>query len=204
MHPRSTLVLLVVFAVLVGVLVYTRRTAGTDPTPTEPASGGLLWESLNSADIVGIKLTDHIAEQTVELRNNQGVWDVILPASALADPNQAASAASQLAGLSVTRTITETIDLSEFGVLEPRYTFEVTKVNGETLAVDIGKKTPVAGGYYALRRGESNAVIVTGFTVDALTPLIGAPPYQPTPTPTINPLEELPGPVVTAPPSGTP
>lgn len=199
MSQRNTLILLGVFALLLGFLVYTRRTAETEPESRAPAGTGRLWESLASEDIIGIRLIDNETGETVELQKNQEVWEVLQPRSEPADSNRASTAATQLAGLSVTRTLTETTELDGFGVLNPRYTFRVSKEKGRWLAVDIGDKTPVGGGYYALRRGGEHAVIVSSFTVEALAALISEPPYQPTATP-----EPIPGLAETAEPESAP
>ena len=60
----------------------------------------------------------------------------------------------------------------------------------------MGDKAPTGSGYYVLRDGESNAVVVSTSAIDGLVALLKAPPYAaPTATPS---------PVPTQPASATP
>jgi hypothetical protein len=64
----------------------------------------------------------------------------------------------------------------------------VKLVDGSNVRVSIGDKAPTGSGYYVLRDGESNAVVVSTSAIDGLVALLKAPPYAAptaTPTPTV-------------------
>ena len=190
MSSRNTLIFLLVLAALAGYWSLTSREGETDSGTPTPTASQRLWERLTATEIVGIRLTDNRTGGVVELRNNEGAWAVVQPTSELADSSRATTAATQLAGLIVSRTLSETADLSGFGLLNPHYVFEVEKASGEKLLATIGEKTAVGNSYYALRSGEGYAVLLGGGSVDALAGLITQPPYPPTPTPQPTPARE--------------
>ena len=188
MSQKATLILLGAFAVVLGFFLYNRQTVKNkeaEPTPTLGANE-VLWPGLAKEDIARINLQDNQTGERAILQNKQGIWSVVAPTPQLASPSDAVTIASELASLTVTRALTETTDLSEFGLQPPAYTFEVTKGDGTLFVVDIGSKTPVGSNYYGLRRGEANAVILAGYSIDTILPYIQNPPYLPSPTPAVS------------------
>ena len=195
MNRRTTWILVGLAALLAAYVWYSGQprgnaAAGTEtpsvPTPI-PGSGPLF--NTTAEQIAGVWIVDMAANRSVALsRNAEGNWEVTSPDVRPADPNQAQSWASQFATVFVSTVITQTTDLTPFGVLSPTYTLGVKLVDGSNLRASVGDKAPTGSGYYVLRDGESNAVVVSTSAIDGLVALLKAPPYAAptaTPTPTV-------------------
>jgi hypothetical protein len=156
------------------------------PTPI-PGSGPLF--STTAEQITGVWIVDMAANRSVALsKDAQGNWQVTSPTVRPADQTQAQSWASQFANVYVSTVITTATDLTPFGVLSPTYALGVKLVDGSNVRVSIGDKAPTGSGYYVLRDGESNAVVVNTSAMDGLVALLNSPPYAAptaTPTPTV-------------------
>ena len=207
MNRRTTWILVGVALLLGGYVWYSgyskqKAAAQATPAPTPVPGSGMLFQT--TADkIGGVWIEDMAANQTVAFsKDAQGNWQVTSPEARPADPVQAAGRAAQFANLFVSTTITETTDLKPFGVFSPTYTLGVTLVDGTELKASVGDKTPTSSGYYVLRSGESNVVVVNTSAIDGLTALLATPPYfvpsaTPGPSPTPSPTAAL-GPTTTA------
>lgn len=197
MNRKTTVILLVVFAVLGGIAYYLNtnpEAAGKTPTPTFPVSS-LVWE-LTDRPLIGFRVVDHSAGAAfAAIQDETGNWKVTEPGEGDADPIQMLSATSSLNSLYISRTITETTDMSEFGLLSPLFTVEVTTADGATLRANIGNKTVTgAASYYVLPEDSVFAVLVSATTLDPLLQFPVNPPYSVATETSVAPvLEILPG-----------
>jgi hypothetical protein len=195
MNRRMTWILVGLAALLAAYVWYSGRpnsgaASGTAtpgfPTPI-PGSGPLF--NTTAEQITGVWIVDMAANRSVALsKDAQGNWQVTSPDERPADQTQAQSFASQFANVFVSTVITKSADLTPFGVLSPTYALGVKLVDGSNVRVSIGDKAPTGSGYYVLRDGESNAVVVSTSAIDGLVALLKAPPYAAltaTPTPTV-------------------
>jgi hypothetical protein len=191
MNRRTTWILVGLAALLAAYVWYTGRpqsnpAAGTEtpsvPTPI-PGSGALF--KTTAEQITGVRIVDMAANRSVALsKDAQGNWQVTSPEARPADSTQASGWASQFASVFVSTVITTAADFTPFGVLSPTYTLEVELVDGSSLRASVGDKNPTGSGYYVLRDGESNVVVVSLSAIDGLVALLNSPPYAaPTPTP---------------------
>jgi len=196
MNRRTTWILVGLAALLAAYVWYSGRpkgnaAAGTEtpsvPTPI-PGSGPLF--DTTAEQITGMWMVDMAANRSVALsKDAQGNWQVTSPTVRPADQTQAQSWASQFANVYVSTVITTATDLTPFGVLSPTYALGVKLVDGSNVRVSMGDKAPTGSGYYVLRDGESNAVVVNTSAMDGLVALLNLPPYAvPTapPTPTVD------------------
>jgi len=195
MNRRTTWILVGLAALLAAYVWYSGQprgnaAAGTEtpsvPTPI-PGSGPLF--NATAEQITGVWIVDMAANRSLALsKDAQGNWQVTSPDERPADQTQAQSFASQFANVFVSTVITKSADLTPFGVLSPTYALGVKLVDGSNVRVSIGDKAPTGSGYYVLRDGESNAVVVSTSAIDGLVALLKAPPYAAptaTPTPTV-------------------
>ena len=207
MNRRTTWILVGLAALLAAYVWYSGRpnsgaAGGTAtpgiPTPI-PGSGPLF--NTTAEQITGMWVVDMAANRSVALsKDTQGNWQVTSPNARPADPTQAQSWASQFANVYVSTVITTATDLTPFGVLSPTYALGVKLVDGSNVRVSMGDKAPTGSGYYVLRDGESNAVVVNTSAMDGLAALLQSPPYA-TPTAAPTPTVEL---TATAPAVATP
>ncbi len=198
MNRRTTWILLVALAIL-GALAYYLNTnpdafSTATPTPTTSAEPTTLW-SLDTANVLSFSVVDNVNKVTFSAAvDANGTWVITQPEPGEADQTQLSSLASSLGALYVNRTITETTDLGEFGLLSPDYTLEVTQIDGSVVKASVGQKNPAGTSYYVLRSGEANAILVSSFSLDTFLGLPAQPPFVvPTPAATLEGLLPLPG-----------
>ncbi|MBI3761894.1 MAG: DUF4340 domain-containing protein [Chloroflexi bacterium] len=200
---RTTLILLIVLGGLITFVVYTNNNPKAEPTPAASTS---VWD-MSPKEIAAIQIVDNAEQKDVILeRGSADAWR--LSGKAVKQPPQPAAtgqgelAASLVTTMSIRRTLTETNEIREFGLLTPLYTLNVTKQDGTKLSLAIGLKTLAQDGYYVLRPGDKNPMIVPNSSLDQLIGFIAKPPIEPTPTPTLT-ATPLGTPAATATPTAT-
>ncbi len=205
MIRKSTWILLVIFAALVGLTIYlqkdkeaTQELASTFPTASV--------KTLFSAE-EGLPFRIRIESQTGEavevVRNADNVWVLKTPMEAAADQSLVEGAASQITSL---RVLTEVQLAPEIvGLDHPAYILKISFTGGKEHEVEIGSLTPTESGYY-VRVDRGQTVIVAKSGIDSLIGLLTSPPYAETPTPTVTPEPptETPTPTVEAEVTPTP
>ena len=197
MNRRTTWILIGALAIL-GALAYYLNTnpdafSTATPTPTTSAEPTTLW-SLDTANVLSFSVVDNVNKVTFGAAvDANGIWTITQPQPGEADQTQLSSLASSLGFLYVNRTITETVNLADFGLLPPAYVLEVIQRDGSALKAGIGNKDPFDTAYYVLRDGEANAVLVGSFSLDTFLGLPAQPPFAPTPAATLEGLLPLPG-----------
>jgi hypothetical protein len=158
-----------------------RDRSAAEATPTVDATPRVVWQT-TADQVTRLRLTEPATGRSVALtKDAAGVWTVSEPAAGPADANTMLTVATNAASLSVSGVVTAT-DLAPYGVLDPAYSLEVGLADGQTLKAAIGGTAPV-GGYYLLREGDTQVMVVSTFSLDTLLGLLDAPPYAPTATP---------------------
>ncbi len=195
MNQRTTIILFVALAVLGGIAYYLNtnpEAAGITPTPTVGDSERLWDVASGTGEVKAFSVIDNVNNVTFTAEHLVGdTFKIYAPRAGEADQQKLNDAYLTMGALYVNRTITETTDLTDFGLLQPDYTIVATTVDGRTLMASVGKKSPTGSGYYVLRSGESNAVVVSSYGLDLLLALPMNPPFA-TPAPAAT-LETLPG-----------
>jgi hypothetical protein len=186
---RSTWVLLLVLAIVVGAYYLINKLTDTSASETL-ALPSATPESFLLADpeavITSIRIFDR-QYNIVELqRNDSGSWTVTLPWQGAADSASVGAAETQLMTLRVLATFQTAPDLEAAGLTDPEYTFRIGYASGAEHIFQIGNLTPTGSGYYVrLDRRIVSIVSVSG--IEALTDLFLHPPYLPTLAPTAEP-----------------
>ena len=188
MNRRMTYILVGVFVVLAGIAYYLSlnpEAAGQTPTPTfgSPAQT-MLWQ-LDPANVASFSVVDNVQQvKFTAAVDANGVWNIIQPTPGPGSQESLSTMPQTISSLFVSRTITETVNLADFGLIQPAYTLEVRQQGGILLRAGIGKKTPTGDSYYVLRDGETTAVLVSAFSLDTLIGFIASPPLA-TATPAV-------------------
>jgi len=204
MIRKSTWILLVIFAALVGLAIYlqkdkeaTQSMATTFPTASAktlfPAEEGLPFR---------IRIESQTGE-AVEVRNADNVWVLKSPIEAAADQGLVEGAASQITSLRVLSEVQLAAEI--VGLDRPSYILKISFTGGKEHEVEIGSLTPTESGYY-VRVDRGQTVIVSKSGIDSLIGLLTSPPYAETPTPSVTPAPatETPAPTVEAEATPTP
>ncbi|MCL4486698.1 MAG: DUF4340 domain-containing protein [Chloroflexi bacterium] len=183
MNARTTLILVGLFAVLLGYVYFfelnkTPAQLGT-PTPVEP-----VVFNLNAADVKSIEVRDLQGSREVKVTRAGNGWQVDLPEYKTADSSSVDTALSAVVDLQATRVLTDITNLTQFFVtptIEARFIMSGTN----SYAITVGDQTPDRSNYYVTYTGDKSKVFTVGTSaIDSLKAWLDTPPYQPTPTPT--------------------
>lgn len=185
---RSTVIVLVVFLALVGLVLYLNQqepeTAEPETTPDEPVEFLL---SASDGLPVSIDIKSETGEQVVIARNEAGVWVLEQPIESEAsqsvevDQASAEAAATQLSSLRIESRLDVASDAA--GLVQPSYILTVELSGGTVKTVRIGDLTPTEIGYYARVEGSDQTLILNRTGLESLLSLLESPPFaEPIPT----------------------
>ena len=176
---RSTLVVLVIFLALVGLILYlNQKEPGTAEAETAtPATPVEFLFSDSDGLPTSIDITGKAGEQqTVLVRNEAGVWVLTKPVESEADQASAEEAASQVTSLRIEARPEVAPDA--VGLVQPAYTLTVETTSGTKKIVRIGDLSPTGIGYYASVDGSDKTLIISRTGLDALITLLDSPPIS--------------------------
>jgi hypothetical protein len=188
-NQRAIYILVGLLILLIGVVYYLQTNpeaaSGGTPTPTTAAPASITLWTFDSAKVQSFSVTDNEQKVTFAAQlDSAGVWSITQPTPGPASQESLGTMPTTLGSLFVSQTITENVDLAAFGLLQPPYTLEVKQSDGKTFRANIGKKAPTGSGYYVLREGEAQVLLVGAPSLDTLLGYLTAPPLA-TPTPAV-------------------
>ncbi len=192
MKPRNTLIVVAVFAILLGYIYFfeinktPEQLSAQLGTPT--ARPPIYALQFSPSDVASVQVSDLQAPRQVVVKRNGNQWQVTQPADKAADTLPVESAVSALSSLQASRVLTDVTDIAPYGLVTP--TLEVRMVMSDTkqYAITVGGKTPNGSSYYVVYTGDKSKVfLVNTSSIDQVKAWLDTPPYQPTPTPTFTP-----------------
>lgn len=192
MIKQNTWIALIVFMLLLVVMlilqgVKTSKVAEVAPTPTS----GLLFPQLDVGKIVAFTLQRSESFERLVLEKMEGQWVLKEPAAEMTDTAIVESNLSQLVSLRILSAPTLNATLEELGLKPPVYRILIQLEDGEQLVLNVGSETPTGSGYYLLT-SYRRVVVVNKFALDTIIAMLDQPPIlEPTPTPTLEPTEEV-------------
>lgn len=185
MNPRITLIVVAVFALLLGYVYFVEinKTPAELGTPVPTPQSQVF--TLDSTKVKSIQVRDLHSTRVVELTRSDSSWQVQSPQSKPADTQTVDSALAGFTFLQATRVLTNATDLKAFGLTTAAYEIRLVMTDTVPYALTVGDKTPDGSGYYAVYTGNESKVFIIGTSaITGLTGWLDTPPYQPTPTPT--------------------
>ena len=199
---QSTIIYLLLFLVLVGAYYYlNNRAQPADIALTlEPAAEVSYLFTAEDGLPTSISIESKAGDIVEVARNAENAWVLKLPSEATADQASAEAAASQVTTMQILDRLPD-IDPEIVGLIDPEYILVIKFSSGVERNVKIGVITPTESGYY-VQNIDSETVIVSKSSVDALLGLLNNPPYLETPTPSPIALTETP--IPPTPEAGTP
>jgi hypothetical protein len=188
MVRRSTWIVLIVFAVLVGFAWlfqrYQNNKAETAVTATPTVPPTFLYD-LNNTEVNEIKIADHSGGGVDLYRDlSSSNWAIAGVPVDQADSFQIESISAQLFSLQVQETLTQTLPLDLIGLDTPAYTITMTTTDGTRIITHVGTETAIGSGYYA-RVDSGRVVILDKVVLDDILNLVDYPPLLPTATPEV-------------------
>ncbi|MBN2501770.1 MAG: DUF4340 domain-containing protein [Anaerolineales bacterium] len=191
MLRRSTLIVLIVFLVLVGVAVYVQYFREEAPAPTEEAlvldATVPVYEDLFDFDptaVTGLRIDAADGRALVIEKNEDGAFVLVEPETSveLTDAVRIFDAIDTLARVEITFDLDPQIGLDALGLDDPDYEVTLSLEDGEEVDLLIGDQTPPKTGYYVQLAGDSPKA-VSMYAIDNLLAFFDDPPAMPTPTP---------------------
>lgn len=180
---RSTIVYILLFALVLGAAYYFNNRAETADITIETETAEPIEYLFSPAD--GLPTRIHIESKGGEVvevkRNAENAWVLILPDEAAADQGSVEAAAGQVSTMRILERLPD-LAPEAVGLDNPEYTMTFQFTSGVERIVSIGVVTPTESGYYA-RTEESEILIVSKSAVDSLLGLLTEPPYAATETP---------------------
>jgi len=173
---RSTVILLVVFLALVGLMLsLNQKESETEEAAIPPTSPIEFLFSDSEGLPTSIDIKSKTGKQTVIARNEAGAWVLKKPTETEADQASAEAAASQLTSLRIESRLEVAPEAA--GLIPASYTLAVETTSGTIKSVRIGDLTPTGIGYYALIDGSNETLVIGRTGLDALLMLLESPPY---------------------------
>ena len=156
---RSTLILIVVLAGLVGYIYYRNNREAAPADAKEKAFASVTAEDIEE---IQIKLA---GGETSRVQKMDGVWKVVAPEAADADQGELSSITSSLATLDVQSVVDENpADAKPYGLDPARIEVEFRgKGDKEPRRIQFGDKTPTGGDLYARIGGQNRVFLVSSF-----------------------------------------
>jgi hypothetical protein len=153
---RSTLVLLVVAALLGGYIYFGEMRR---PDPDDRAPEDRVFAELDAGSITSVTVRAANGDETTVERDGAG-WRMTAPVQARADAAEVAGVTSNLASLDRSRVIDEAPDdLSAFGLDDPRIAVGFSAETGEQTLL-LGSRTVTGGDMYAKLEHEPRVFLV--------------------------------------------
>jgi hypothetical protein len=156
---RSTLVLIVVLAGLVGYIYYLNNREDVPDDAKEKA-----FASVTAEDIEEVQIKS-ASGQTSRAQKVDGTWKIVAPEAADADQSELSSITSSLATLELQRVVDEkAADMKPYGLEPPRIEVEFrAKGDKEPRRIQFGERTPTGGDLYARVPGQPRVFLVSSF-----------------------------------------
>src|SRR5271169_734818 len=147
MKPTGLLIAVVLLAALGGVVWYSnKKQEAATKSPSDAATKLLTIPDDQFQQIHVKKLTGEV----IDLRRDNGRWQMTQPQQQRADQDTVGSIVSNLSSLNADKLIEDkATDLKSYGLGDPTLDITVTKKDGKTDEVLIGDDTPTGSGAYA-------------------------------------------------------
>ncbi|WP_428937547.1 DUF4340 domain-containing protein [Fontivita pretiosa] len=158
MNFKTTVILLVLLAVVALVLLLTRQ---TEPGAEKPTEARLL--DIAAGDITRISFTADDG-QTTTFEKSDGKWRLTQPVQAAAEEFAVSSLVDAIAGLNTRGRV----DPAGTGVDQPRYKLQITTKDNRTIKLDIGTRSGAGDNLYVRREGQTHADVVPASLMDQL------------------------------------
>jgi hypothetical protein len=184
---RTTLILLGVFAVLLGYVLLFERKREPPPQPgatPSPTPSPLI--DIARDEIRALQITLGDGEVRLEQRSpgeEGGGWQITVPQVAPADAVGISWPIDELAHLEAKRTVLETVtDPAPYGLGPGALVLDIETAD-HAQRLYVGRETPDGTAFYCQVEGDSRLYIVEHYKIQPLFEWVIQPPYQPTPTP---------------------
>ena len=184
MVKKSTLILLIIAAVLVGAYVWLQNQGSLDFSShsDEPTATSLPhFIQLESSNLVLLKLTRPEQEDLIISKSEDGGWQINVPGASVTEGN-IAQIMTEFNAIQVKQQLNLDLDLTTLGLNNPQYIFTLTQGDGTQHIIKIGNANPLNTDYYA-QLDASAPVLVSQGSIDNIISILESAATPPTSTP---------------------
>jgi hypothetical protein len=185
MVRRSTFIVIAVFVILLGILLYLQNRPAEEldistPTPTPEAV-----IDLAITDVTGLRIVNAEGSIFYATRDVAGTWTLVQPS--LQGVLESGTIDAKLQGIIYLQPLTSmdaSIGLEVLGLVDPRYVVRLSLVDGREILYEIGEETPTQSGYY-VQLNNTDVFVAQKFSMDSVLGMLETIPLQPTQTPAV-------------------
>jgi hypothetical protein len=184
MVKKSTLILLIIAAVLVGAYVWLQNQGSLDfsSQSDEPTATPLPhFIQLEASNLVSLKLTRPEKEDLMISKSADGRWQINVPGASITEGN-IAQIMTEFNAIQVKQQLNLDLDLTTLGLNNPQYIFTLTQGDGTQHIIKIGNANPLNTDYYA-QFDASAPVLVSQGSSDNIISILESAATPPTSTP---------------------
>jgi hypothetical protein len=169
MKSRGLLAAAVVLAALTGALYWSNHRKAKEVSAAPSADTPPKVLSLNSADLVRVKISKKGGEEVALSKNDAGQWQITSPKPLPADQEAVSGLASTLSSLNSDRLVEEkAADLGPYGLTQPSIAITATDKNKKAVELRLGDDTPAGSGVYAAVAGDPRVFIIASYNKSSL------------------------------------
>ena len=169
MKSQGLLVAAIILAALTGTLYWSNHRKAKEVSAAPSADTPPKVLSLNSADLLSIKISKRDAEDITLQKNDAGHWQIVTPKPLAADQDAVSNLASTLSSLNSDRLVEEkAADLGPYGLLQPSIDITATEKNKKAFDLRLGDDTPASSGVYAALAGDQRVFIIASYNKSSL------------------------------------
>ena len=165
MKPQGLLFATALLAVLGGVVWWSNRKEASASKSTDNSTKILTIPDDQFQEIHIKKLTG----ETINLRRENGKWQITEPKALPADQDAVSSMVTTLSSLNADKVVEEkAADLQPFGLNMPTLDVQIKRKDGKTDELLIGDDTPTGSGAYAKLPGDSKVYTLASYSKTSL------------------------------------
>jgi hypothetical protein len=169
MKSRGLLVAAIVLAALSGTLYWSNHRKPKEATTSPGLETSPKILSLNSADIVSLKISKKGSEDLTLSKNAAGQWQIVAPKPLSADQDAVSGLLSTFSSPNSDRLVEDkATDLSPYGLMQPSLVISATDKNKKPVELRIGDDTPAGSGAYAAVAGDPRVFIIASYNKSSL------------------------------------
>jgi hypothetical protein len=166
MKPKGLLIAVVLLAALGGVVWWSNKKQ--EAAAKSPANANTKLMSIPDDQFQEVRVKK-LTGEVIDLRRENGRWQMVQPQPLRADQDSVSSIVSNLASLNADKLIDEqATDLKPYGLNDPTLDITVTKKDGKTERVLVGDDTPTGSGAYAKLPNDARIFTIGSFVKSSL------------------------------------
>jgi len=172
---RSTWIILAIFILILGFVVYWRRSGRGEEVIATPTPESRLL-NINSDDMREITIQGSDQKMVGFTRNEQGQWVFLDPEATIDESVDVVSSLSQLVQLRVLNTFNTAPKAEITALADPMYVVTISLADGTKRRLLVGAATPTGTGYY-VQADDGPVNVVSKSELDPIIYLYLEPPY---------------------------